>query len=449
MKNMFSRPLLWLLLTVPFMPRAQQQVSVVSRCGGVQQVTIPSITDIDLDGLDDRLEQKLLDNFMPVIIQFSDESCPGPALDGTGDSNLVVCHIFPLPGQYTMSAVSPDSLKVHPVAMVGDTGLQTGMIWYDPQLIVECGILYGKDCGLAGHTADVEGFYFSLKYTGPDSIAGWMYDTILSHWMGVTIQSVSHANTLCEQTETYPYKSALFPNGLDTVYVSPDKHGNYLTVQKCGSSFICNPGCTGTPSRKNVKIVNVGEANATMVADLGTYYPAYAGEDPWTSANFLNSHSGNAGAITHVTVRTLSPLFIHAQKIDTATRICDLYKQCYSCGDSIYNHCVLSCNGVANGTAGFSPWYHCSAIFSGLLDVEKEDEPRIFPIPANKLLQVMYAKGTGTYSATIFDTNGKQLKKFALRGPSAAMDIADLPAGFYVVQFVSGSKVYNRKLMVE
>jgi hypothetical protein len=65
-------------------------------------------------------------------------------------------------------------------------------------------MLYGQDCGLLGHTADVEGFNFSVKYIGPDTVAGWMYDTLMHNWTGGTIQTVSHAGTLCEQVETYP-----------------------------------------------------------------------------------------------------------------------------------------------------------------------------------------------------------------------------------------------------
>ncbi len=446
MRNKFPFLLFLPLFVCSFIVSAQQQVNVISRCGGMQSVTIPSILDTDLDGLDDRLEQKLLDHFMPVIIQFDNETCPGPALDGSGDSNLLVCHIYPLPGQYTMSAGSPDSLKVHPVAMVSDTGLVTGMIWYEPQIIVQCALLYGKDCGTLGHTSDVEGFYFSLKYTGPDTVAGWMYDTILTNWMGITIQSVSHANTICEQIETFPYKSAQFPNGVDTVYASPNKHGNYLTISKCGSSFICNPACNGVPSRKNVRILNPGEANASMINDLGMYYPAYAGEDPWSTSAFLG---GGAGTITHVTVRTLSPLFLHPQKLDTASQICDLYKRCYSCADSIYDYCIQSGAEVSPGTAGFSPWYHCGETYSGISSIEKEDEPRIFPMPANKLLQIIFPKGKGTFIATVFDMKGGMVKKVIMRAPSASLDISELPKGFYIIQLVSGSKVYNKKLAVE
>ncbi|MBS1593656.1 MAG: T9SS type A sorting domain-containing protein [Bacteroidetes bacterium] len=321
---------------------AQQQAIVISRCGGTEIVTIPSIIDIDQDGMDDRLEQKLLVYFMPKIIQFSDESCPGPALDGTGDSNLIACHIYPIPQQYTRST-SYDSILIHPVALVPAHQLVPGLIWYYPKVKVNCAVLYGQDCGALGHTADVEGFNFSLKYTGPDTVAGWMYDTIMSHWMGDTIQTVSHAGTLCQQIEVRPMRSLYVSWGADSVYASPDKHGNYLTIGGCGSSIICNPGCGATKQLKHVIPVNLGEPSATMITDMGSLYAAYAGNDPWSTSNFLNAQGGNAGSIRDKMLLPLSSTFISGHVL-TAAQICPLYTRCY--GQPGYAYADQTCAGV-------------------------------------------------------------------------------------------------------
>lgn len=321
---------------------AQHQVSVISRCGGSDLVTIPSIVDRDQDGMDDRLEQKLLQQFIPKIIQFSDESCPGPALDGSGDTNMIVCHIYPIPQQYTRSG-SYDSIMVHPVAVVPAHRLVPGLIWYYPKVKVNCAVLYGQDCGALGHTADVEGFNFSLRYMGPDTVAGWMYDTIMSHWAGDTIQTVSHAGTLCQHVEVRPMKSLYVSWGADSVYASPDKHGNYLTIGGCGSSFICNPGCGATRQLKHVRAVNIGEPAASLVSDLGSIYPAYAGNDPWSTTNFLDAQGGNAGAIRDKMLLPLSATFINGHPL-TAAEICPLYKRCY--GQPAYTYNDQSCAGV-------------------------------------------------------------------------------------------------------
>ncbi|MFN8300177.1 MAG: T9SS type A sorting domain-containing protein [Chitinophagales bacterium] len=335
--------LLFIFFALPAFLHAQQQVSVVNPCGGSQNLTIPSIADNDADGMDDILEQKLLNRFMPTIIQFSGETCPGPALDGTGDSNLVVCHIYPIPQQYARTN-DLDSVLLNPVAVVPAKGLIPGLVWYKPLVMVNCALLYGKDCGLLGHTSDVEGFSFSLMYTGADSAAGWMYDTIMTNWMGGTIQTVSHAGTACEQIETKPYKSVLNPNGVDTVLASPDKHGNYLTTGGCGASFICNPGCGGTPSKKNVRPVNIGEPNASLVPDLGTYYPAYAGNDPWSNVKFLDAQGGDAGTIRDKMIKPLSTDFVQGHTL-TANDICPIYTNCYGSSGSAYMD--YTCAGYA------------------------------------------------------------------------------------------------------
>jgi hypothetical protein len=45
--------------------------------------------------MDDVPEQRLMERFVPTLIAFDNESYPEPATDGTGDNNLVACHIYP------------------------------------------------------------------------------------------------------------------------------------------------------------------------------------------------------------------------------------------------------------------------------------------------------------------------------------------------------------------
>lgn len=350
----------------------------MGRCGGTEAVTIPTIVDNDGDGMDDTLEQLLVEHFLPTFIQFDNESCPGPATDGTGDTNLVVCRIYPLPQQYAIST-NLDSVVVHPTALVPAAGLITNLIWYKPLIIVNAALLYGKDCGLLGHTSDVEGFTYSLKYIGADSAAGWMYDTNMANWMGGTIQTVSHAGTPCQHKETYPYKSLQFPNGKDTIYASPDKHGNYLTTSGCGSSFICNPGCGGVPATKKTKAVNIGEPNASLVADLGVYYAGYAGEDPWSNTAFLESQDGDAGTIRAKMIKEQNSDFIQGQKITSQSQICELYNGCYgpfavsisdyTCYTTTYdfNGRTLSTSGTYRDT--LSNMYGCDSTITLQLSV--------------------------------------------------------------------------------
>ncbi len=425
---------------------AQQLVPVIKPCGGTEMVTIPNIIDRDSDGMDDRLEQKLLDRFVPVIMMFSSETCPGPALNGTGDSNLLACRITPYPGQYLL-ADSIDSLKTFPLPLASDTGLKTGMVWYNPFVMVHCAILYGQDCGLLGHSADVEGFHFSLRYIGPDSVSGWRYDTLMQNWMGVSIQSIGHDATICQHIETLPYKSALFPNGADTIYASPEKHANYLTIPGCDGANPCNPNCDSPQIRKYVINVNLGEPWAPLVTDLGTYYSAYAGQNPWGTTNFL---SGGAGTIAAKMERPLSSNFAQGTVLNSVDQICSLYKQCYPCGDSIYNYCVLSGTGISTGTPGFTPWYHCGETFVLSINQPGVDRsPNIFPIPADRLLQCSYPDDLNLLSAVIYNAQGTEVKKLSLQGHVESIDVSNLAHGYYTIQFRSAQNVFTKKLVIE
>ena len=236
-----------------------QNTQVISRCGGSYLVTPSPFTDNDLDGLSDTMEQVLLQQFIPVFIQFSDENCPGPSTGTSNptDSNLVVCRVFPLLQQYTASN-DVALIQNSPSSLINEKCLHTGLVWYDNLIVIYGALLYGKDCGLNGHTADVEGFSISVKYVGSNDDISWRSDTNMNNWEGVTIQTISHAGTICQIVETFPYLSNSFPSGKDTILASPNKHGNYLTKSQCNNSFICNPGCNNTPSVKNIKIVNVG-----------------------------------------------------------------------------------------------------------------------------------------------------------------------------------------------
>jgi len=322
----------------------QQQVISISRCGGADTVSIPSIIDNDNDGMDDVLEQKLIEKFMPSFIQFSGDNCPGPAVDGSGDTNLVVCHIFPLPQQYARTS-SLDSILMKPKPIVPKRGLTVGLVWHNTTILINGALLYGKDCGLNGHTADVEGFTYSLKYIGADTLGGWRHDTVMQNWRGGMIQTFSHAGTICEKIETRPYRSILNVAGNDSIYASPSKHGNYLTVSGCSSSFICDPACSGTQTKKIVKAINIGEESAPLVSDLGVYYAGYAGEDPWGSAKFLATQNGSAGAIKDKMNRELQSQFFSGTAIANQAQICAAYKTCF--GTFASNQSASICAGSA------------------------------------------------------------------------------------------------------
>jgi hypothetical protein len=394
----------------------QQQVISISRCGGADSLSIPSIIDNDNDGMDDILEQKLIEKFMPSFIQFSGDNCPGPAVNGTGDTNLVVCHIFPLPQQYARTS-SLDSILIKPKQIAPRRGLTVGLVWHNTTILINAALLYGKDCGLNGHNADVEGFTYSLKYIGADTLAGWRYDTVMQNWIGGIIQTFSHAGTICEKIETKPYKSALNPTGVDSIFASPSKHGNYLTVGGCNSSFICDPGCSGTQTKKKVMAVNIGEESAPLVSDLGVFYAGYAGENPWSNAKFLASQNGSAGAIKDKMNRKLQSQFFSGTPIANQAQICAAYKTCYGifssnqsvsiCSGSIYtfNGKQLTQNGLYSDT--ILNVNGCDSIASLQLTVK---QPSSFSFSEKVCggfqFNNKYLTAPGSYTDTILNANG-------------------------------------------
>ncbi len=364
--------------------------------------------------MDDGLEQLLLDRFVPYIVQYNSDDCPGPNTNGTGDTNLVVSRIFPISQQYT-NTNSIDSVKINPTPITAPSGLTVGLYWYSTVVKVNSALLYGRDCGLTSHTADVEGFNFSLKYTGTLP-GGWMYDTDLQHWQGGSIQTVSHAGTFCEAVQTFPYRSATNATGKDTIYPSPDKHGNFLTVQQCSSNFICDPACSGASTRKKVKNVNIGEPNAPMVTNLGTLYAAYAGEDPWGNNDFLN---GGAGTIKSKMELELNNSFFQGVQLSSQGVICNLYRNCYGpAGSAIL---AYTCAGTPYGfysqqitTSGvytevLATPYGCDSTVTLTLSIEPVNNVTInaaicsnttYPFDGQQL------DSTGTYQATLINSVG-------------------------------------------
>jgi hypothetical protein len=93
--------------------------------------------------------------------------------------------------------------------------------------------------------------------------------------------------------------------------------------------------CGGIPSTKKVKPINIGEPGFALITDLGTVYAAYAGNDPWGTANFLASQSGSAGAIKDKMIKTLSSDFITGETL-IANQICPLYANCYGASGTAY-----------------------------------------------------------------------------------------------------------------
>ncbi len=435
------------LLVLFFNQINAQNFDVVERCGGTSSVDIPDFIDNDLDGLSDSLEQILLNHFVPPFVQFSDEDCPGPDTGASlpTDTNLVVCRIFPLFQQYTATN-DITTLQSTPTSLVNENCLNSGMVWYDNRIVIYGALLYGRDCGLNGHIADVEGFSISLKYVGPDDNISWRSDTMISNWEGVMLQTISHANTPCQQVETFPYRNQQNPTGKDTIFCSPDKHGNYLTRTVCNSTFgICNPGCNNSYTIKNVMLLNVGEEAASFITDLGIYFSEYAGENPWGDTDFLG---GGAGMIKSKMLDTWRSDFMPGQAISSCSDICAVYAGCQtSCGIGAYNACVNDCSDIPNNQTGCnSPVFDCSLAIN-----ENAGELagiKVFPNPARTELNIVFPKQKDTYSLIMRNLSGQVVKTLSCNSSKTRIDLTGLSKGVYLLQIENSKFQFSEQQVV-
>lgn len=417
-----------ILFAVSCINAVSQTFTAVNRCGGTTTLDIPEFNDYDLDGLSDELEQVLLDTYIPKFVVYEDDDCPGPATGTSNptDSNLVVCHIFPMYQQYVNGSDEP-VLYTAPAAIVNENCLRTGITWYENTVMIYAALLYGRDCGLTGHTADVEGVAVSVRYTGTDDGIAWRSDTDLNHWVGGMIQTTSHAGTFCEGIETFPFRSSSNPNGKDTIYPSPDKHGNYLTEDQCSSSFICDPACDDPFTLKKIKIVNVGELNNPFVSDLGLYYSGYAGENPWSDVNFL---SGNAGTVKEKMLREWRDDYLQGTPINSCFDICVIYNNCYNCGNDVYNTCISDCQNISNNQTGCnSPEFNC------LVTIKEptafNNEINVYPNPAKTELNIEVLKPNDDYTITLINSSGQLVKIATTKSTKTKLDLTGLSKGVY------------------
>lgn len=213
--------------------------------------------DDDGDGLDDAWEAQIAATYLPFLSLHPSDGCP---LGGA------VYRLRPHPANAALIHVIYDHL-------------------------------YQNDCGLGGHVGDNEVFAITVDPTIPPP-------------MGIrAMKAISHQGTLCERIsecgncpgmtacETGLKDGAAWP----AVYASKDKHGTYVLGGACGFGA-CFDTCTLAATSQELLLVNVGEPDGHLVANLttegfitaanGWTEAAVMNVDPWGPADF-----GGAGNI--------------------------------------------------------------------------------------------------------------------------------------------------------
>lgn len=221
--------------------------------------------DADGDGLDDALEAKIANEYLPFFSVHPSDKCS--------------THGF-------LYRIAP-----HP------TEAQRVMVW-----IVA---LFEKDCGLNGHPGDDETF-------------GVVIDPRLPAPAGIlAVRAISHQNTPCQRLTTCGSCAGMTACStgvragakIPVVYASKDKHGTYSVIGTC-SDLICElGGCALAPTPSSAPAVNAGEPSKPLVKNLttdafinagnGWKEPSLMNFDPWKAGDF-----GRAGDVSKDLVDT-------------------------------------------------------------------------------------------------------------------------------------------------
>ena len=212
-----------------------------------------SIVDRDLDGLDDALEARIAQDYLPNLSLHPRDDCP---------LGLIIYRLRPHPADASLI-----------------------MILYDH--------LYERDCGIGSHVGDNETFAVTVNPAKPAPA-------------GLTaMKAISHQNTACQKITACGTCSGLAacdltPDGRPRLYASRDKHGGYAQKSACQVLAICTDDCAAG-DQLGVPLANVGEPDAHLIEDLTAagYITADAGWtrsevfnfNPWGAAKF-----GGAGA---------------------------------------------------------------------------------------------------------------------------------------------------------
>lgn len=181
--------------------------------------------DLDRDGLDDALEQRLLGQFLPVFLVSGGECDVAPAEFVAGEAEpRVAARNGTIYGQVLRRDAS--RVEVH---------------YYH---------LWARDCGTGGHALDAEHVSALVKLDGAEPRAEFWY-------------AAAHEDTLCSSGSA---AGAVVVDGETKgprVWISRGKHGSFLSAKACRRG--CGGDkCEGAKALAVAALVNLGEPAAPM-----------------------------------------------------------------------------------------------------------------------------------------------------------------------------------------
>jgi len=197
------------------------------------------VVDLDRDGIDDRLEQALLERFAPAFQVSANE-----------------CDV--LPAEFTPGISEPKVRarngtiygRVTPAA--GGSGRAAAGYFVEIQYFH----LWSRDCGrMLAHELDAE---HVSALVGADSLK-----RPAKEWQAVHWYAGAHEDTLCDNSAGIAAATVGAEHAGPYVWISRGKHASYLTLRRCAQGCRADD-CDNTERMRVRQIINLGEPGAAL-----------------------------------------------------------------------------------------------------------------------------------------------------------------------------------------
>ena len=213
----------------------------VAPCVGQQSITA-SDPDSDHDGLSDKLEAKLLNQFQPQWMVSKTDCSVKPARFETMVSKP--------------TAVKDDG-TIYGQAFLRRSGLGEIELHYYH--------LWRLDCGQMGHPLDAEHVAVLLRRAADDSEP---------NWQAVYWYAAAHEDTVCDASQITRASTLRAEREGATVWVSSGKHASFLNEELC-SHGCGGDRCTDMEKLTTAEVVNLGELSWPVGGAVWTKSPQW------------------------------------------------------------------------------------------------------------------------------------------------------------------------------
>jgi hypothetical protein len=204
--------------------------------------------DSDRDGIQDSLEQALLERFLPRFHLSAGECDQRPAEFTPGLSSPVAL---------TRNGVIYGRVAPHEQTAPGGEAFVEVQFFH----------LWTRDCGRSGHPLDVE--HVTALLSAPS--AGAPAD----RWRALYWYAGAHENTTCENSHAMVAAGLRATVHGPDVYISAGKHASYLSLPHCAAG--CGADSCNQPADLAVpRVLNLGEKGVPMNGALWIGHPSWA-----------------------------------------------------------------------------------------------------------------------------------------------------------------------------